>query len=59
VAFGVDMTLIEFLFMVCVLALIVLAWVIIDYQRRTLDALHTLIAQGSARRQWARGEREL
>ncbi len=50
------MTPIEFLFAVCVVALIVLAWVHIEQQRRILDALHTLIAQGSKRRDWVKEE---
>ncbi len=52
------MTLIELLFGVLTVALIVLSWVVIDHLRRILDALHTLVMQGSVRRQWAKVERE-
>lgn len=40
------------------LEIALLAWVVIDYLRRILDALHTLVAQGSKRRQWAAREHE-
>ena len=40
------------------LAGIVIGWVAIDYMRRILDAQHTLIAQGSQRRQWVKEEHE-
>lgn len=33
---------------------IVVGWVVIDYLRRILDALHTLILQGTRRRGWER-----
>jgi hypothetical protein len=68
VAFGVDMTdpqpelaaLNTLIFLTCIFGLagVVIGWVVIDFLRRLLDALHTLIAQGSARRQWAKVERE-
>ncbi len=52
------MTLIEFLLAVLIVADIVLDWVKIEQSRRILDAQHTLIAQGSQRRQWIRQEHE-
>ena len=50
------MTLIEFLLAVLIVALIILVWVVIDELRQILDAQHTLIAQGSQRRGWAKEE---
>ena len=38
------------------LAGIVIGWVAIEHLRRILDAQHTLIAQGSQRRQWVKQE---
>lgn len=52
------MTLIEFLFAVLVVALVALNAIRIDQNRRILDALHTLIAQGNLRRAWIRQEHE-
>lgn len=48
------MTTIEFIFAVCVVALIILGWLILEALRHILDALHTLIAQNSKRREWKR-----
>lgn len=50
------MTLMEFLFTVIIGALLILNWIRIDQNRRILDALHMLIAQGSQRREWMRKE---
>ena len=47
-----------FLTGVFVLASIVLSWVVIDHLRRILDALHTLVMQGSIRRQWVKEEHQ-
>ena len=50
--------LIVFFLVVFGFAGIVIGWVVIDYMRRILDAQHTLIVQGSRRRQWAKEEHE-
>ena len=47
-----------FLFTTFNLAVLVFAWVMIDFARRILDVLHTSALRESARRDWVRKEHE-
>jgi hypothetical protein len=48
------MTLLEILVSCFGFAVLVFGWVVIDYLRQMLDALHTLVLRESERRQWMR-----